>query len=42
MLVAKNNAAIARNNKLVISGKNGEELLNFFKETNDLVFNLID
>lgn len=42
MKVTENNAMIARNNKIVISGKNGEELLNFFKETNDQVFNLND
>jgi hypothetical protein len=42
MLVARNNAAIAKNNKIVISGKNGEELLNFFQQTNDQVFNLND
>ena len=26
-----------RNNKIIISGENGEQLLNYFKETNDLV-----
>jgi hypothetical protein len=30
-----NNANIAGRNKMVIAGKNGEDLLNFFKETND-------
>ncbi len=42
MKVASNNSAIAKNNKIVISGKNGEDLLSFFKETNDQVFALND
>ena len=37
MLTAKNMSLLAKNNKIVISGKNGEDLLNFFKETTDLV-----
>ena len=42
MKLAENNARIALNNKIIISGKNGEELLNFFKETGDQVFALND
>jgi hypothetical protein len=26
-----------KNNKIILSGENGEQLLSFFKETNDLV-----
>lgn len=28
---------LMKENKIIISGKNAEELLNFFKETGDLV-----
>lgn len=35
--MADNLSSLAANNKLVISGKNGEDLLNYFKETTDLV-----
>ena len=40
MKMAFNNVNIAKNNKIVISGKNGEDLLSFFAETNDLVIDL--
>lgn len=31
-------ANLMRTNKVIIGGKNGEDLLNFFKETQDMVF----
>jgi len=35
--MAENLKTAIRNNKIILSGENGENLLNFFKETNDLV-----
>ena len=35
--MAENLQGMIRTNKIVLSGENGEQLLNFFKETNDMV-----
>lgn len=37
MKTAENMAILAQNSHMVISGKSGDDLLNFFKETTDLV-----
>ena len=37
MKMTQNLQTAIRNNKIILSGDNGEQLLNFFKETNDLV-----
>ena len=37
MKMTQNLQTTIRNNKIILSGENGDQLLNFFKETNDLV-----
>lgn len=37
MKMTGNLQGMIKNNKIVLSGENGEQLLNFYKETNDLV-----
>lgn len=37
MKMTQNLQTAIRNNKIILSGENGDQLLNYFKETNDLV-----
>lgn len=37
MKMTENLQTAIKNNKIILSGENGEQLLSFFKETNDLV-----
>lgn len=37
MLMTDNMEKMVRNGKIIVSGKTGDEFLNFFKETTDLV-----
>lgn len=37
MKLSEDLTSLARNNKIIMSGKQGEELLNYFKDTTDMV-----
>lgn len=38
MKLVLNQIKVAANNKIILSGQNGEELLKFFKESTELVY----